>query len=184
MKRSLTILAALLISGSFAVEAKNCRKGIPCGNTCIAANKICRYNSYPDYSTTNKAKAKQAYANSANAQAGHLYSGSAMSKTATGTAGGETGLICFYSKAATINGKSGPMIGRRIVNVYVKGQSFRAERQAGEYLYSPLLTERSGGMLMKKDFSRTFAMESNLSSFAMSDGIAKTTEQWANCRRK
>ncbi|TJY63274.1 SH3 domain-containing protein [Sinimarinibacterium sp. CAU 1509] len=30
--------SALLSSGAFA---KNCKKGIPCGNTCIAANKTC-----------------------------------------------------------------------------------------------------------------------------------------------
>ena len=27
--------------------AKNCKKGIPCGNSCISANKTCRIDSYP-----------------------------------------------------------------------------------------------------------------------------------------
>jgi deoxyribonuclease-1 len=37
-------MAWLLVFILFAseAEAKNCRKGIPCGNTCISANKRCR----------------------------------------------------------------------------------------------------------------------------------------------
>ena len=31
---------SLLVVGN-AEGQKNCRKGIPCGNTCIAANKVC-----------------------------------------------------------------------------------------------------------------------------------------------
>jgi hypothetical protein len=38
------LLLAVAAFGVFPVAAdaqKNCRKGIPCGNTCIAANKVC-----------------------------------------------------------------------------------------------------------------------------------------------
>ena len=36
------ILGLTLLVVSKAEGQKNCRKGIPCGNTCIAANKVCR----------------------------------------------------------------------------------------------------------------------------------------------
>lgn len=39
----LILVCAILLCPVLEVEAqKNCRKGIPCGNTCIAANKTCR----------------------------------------------------------------------------------------------------------------------------------------------
>lgn len=39
----LTVLLVFLAALPTALEAqKNCTKGIPCGNTCIAANKTCR----------------------------------------------------------------------------------------------------------------------------------------------
>ena len=43
MNRLLMLAVAALIAFPVAADAqKNCRKGIPCGNTCIAANKVCR----------------------------------------------------------------------------------------------------------------------------------------------
>lgn len=41
------ILVLLLIS--FHVDAKNCKKGQSCGNSCISWNKICRIGTSPDY---------------------------------------------------------------------------------------------------------------------------------------
>jgi hypothetical protein len=39
-------LVALITATAAPVEAqKNCRKGIPCGNTCISASKVCRIGS-------------------------------------------------------------------------------------------------------------------------------------------
>jgi len=41
--RLLILLGVLVVAAPPALEAqKNCKKGIPCGNTCIAANKVCR----------------------------------------------------------------------------------------------------------------------------------------------
>lgn len=41
--RSLLLALALAAAATAPVDAqKNCTKGIPCGNTCIAANKVCR----------------------------------------------------------------------------------------------------------------------------------------------
>jgi hypothetical protein len=34
--------AILLLAASSAEAQRNCKKGIPCGGTCIAANKTCR----------------------------------------------------------------------------------------------------------------------------------------------
>ena len=34
-------LGLSLLAVGNAEGQKNCRKGIPCGNTCIAANKVC-----------------------------------------------------------------------------------------------------------------------------------------------
>lgn len=43
MRRALLLAAlALLLGAGSAAAQKNCRKGIPCGNTCISATKTCR----------------------------------------------------------------------------------------------------------------------------------------------
>lgn len=44
------VVAALLTIALFASRAdaqRNCKKGIPCGNSCIAANKVCRIGTSP-----------------------------------------------------------------------------------------------------------------------------------------
>jgi hypothetical protein len=44
--KTLAAIIVLSLSISSAVEAqKNCRKGIPCGNSCISASKVCRIGS-------------------------------------------------------------------------------------------------------------------------------------------
>ena len=48
----LTFLALGLLVVSSAEGQKNCRKGIPCGNTCIAANKVCHIGSASSVPTT------------------------------------------------------------------------------------------------------------------------------------
>ena len=50
MKRMLGVLMLVLVSMATPrhVQAqKNCKKGIPCGNSCIAANKTCRIGATP-----------------------------------------------------------------------------------------------------------------------------------------
>lgn len=42
---SLAIIVAISALSVYPVEARNCRKGIPCGNSCISANKTCRIGS-------------------------------------------------------------------------------------------------------------------------------------------
>ena len=48
-------LVAMLLLVSFPALAsaqKHCKKGIPCGNSCIAANKTCRVGSTPQPAAT------------------------------------------------------------------------------------------------------------------------------------
>ncbi len=44
MRRFVVLLALLCIPAAASAQ-KNCKKGIPCGGTCIAANKVCRIGS-------------------------------------------------------------------------------------------------------------------------------------------
>ena len=48
---------SLLVVGN-AEGQKNCRKGIPCGNTCIAANKVCHVGTPSTSPTTSPASAR------------------------------------------------------------------------------------------------------------------------------
>ena len=50
-----TFLGLSLLAPSNAEGQKNCRKGIPCGNTCIAANKVCHIGSPSTPPTTSSA---------------------------------------------------------------------------------------------------------------------------------
>ena len=52
-----TFLGLSLLVVSNAEGQKNCRKGIPCGNTCIAANKVCHVGTPSNPPTTTPAPA-------------------------------------------------------------------------------------------------------------------------------
>ena len=59
MRRALfTFLGLSLLAVSNAEGQKNCRKGIPCGNTCIAANKVCRIGTPSTRPTTSDTPAR------------------------------------------------------------------------------------------------------------------------------
>lgn len=45
MRRLLSVLAFLLFVPASLFAQKSCKKGIPCGGTCIAANKTCHVGS-------------------------------------------------------------------------------------------------------------------------------------------
>jgi hypothetical protein len=53
-----TLLGLSLLVVGNAEGQKNCRKGIPCGNTCIAANKVCRIGTPSTPPTTSPAPAR------------------------------------------------------------------------------------------------------------------------------
>jgi hypothetical protein len=50
--RGLVATLLLVSFPAFAVAQKHCKKGIPCGNTCIAANKTCHVASTPQPAAT------------------------------------------------------------------------------------------------------------------------------------
>jgi len=59
MRRALFGLLGLsLLLVSNAEGQKNCRKGIPCGNSCIAANRVCRSGTPTTRPTTSPAPAR------------------------------------------------------------------------------------------------------------------------------
>ncbi len=62
---ALAMLSLALIL-SFGAEARNCKKGIPCGNSCISASKTCRIGGGPT-STTNSYRSYAAPAAAAGA---------------------------------------------------------------------------------------------------------------------
>lgn len=47
LRRCLVVAAALAVIVPIADAQKNCRKGIPCGNSCISPTKTCHINSAP-----------------------------------------------------------------------------------------------------------------------------------------
>jgi len=89
---------------------------------------------------------------------------------------------CFYSKADISNGAIGKMEGRTPAKVeYIKG-SVKFFRPDGSYILSPPMTEDLKTIWKAEDPSKVYAMSQDFSSFAMSDRVAKVTEQWAECK--
>ena len=57
MRCALFVLGLSLLLVGNAEGQKNCRKGIPCGDTCIAANKVCHVGTPSNPPTTSSAPA-------------------------------------------------------------------------------------------------------------------------------
>ena len=55
--RPLLTLILLLVLASPADAQKNCKKGIPCGNSCISAKKVCRIGGGGDYRPASRSPA-------------------------------------------------------------------------------------------------------------------------------
>lgn len=47
MNGTIVALLAVALAASSADAQRRCTKGIPCGNSCIAANKVCRVGTSP-----------------------------------------------------------------------------------------------------------------------------------------
>lgn len=90
-------------------------------------------------------------------------------------------LNCEYAKADLTKGVGAPFIPGGKSKVEFDGKSFKAFRPGGNYVLSPQLTDRKNGLLYLDDKTKIFAAHPNSTEFAVSDRIAKTTEQWANC---
>jgi hypothetical protein len=88
---------------------------------------------------------------------------------------------CTYSKAALDNGKVGQMYGAMPAKVEVNGESIKTFRPDGSFIISPPLTKKSGPLSMADDGSKVYAAANDSTSFAVSDRIAKVTEQWEKC---
>ena len=176
----ITIGTFLLAGLSFSAYAKNCKKGIPCGNSCIAAWKTCggssrsssTYKKYSYPSSSLHSPIPKSYSDSPSAKVD--------GKNTTSTA---KTYLCQYSIATIKNGRMGALrvLGSAEVTLYV--DSFKANRLNGTYLLSPIL-KTNGKLMTADDKSKVYAYDSWLMNFAISDRIAKTTEQWDHCRQK
>lgn len=88
---------------------------------------------------------------------------------------------CVYSKASLDNGKMGQMIGSDPAKVEYDGSSFKAYRPTGVALISPKLNVKNGTVTLANDGIKVFAVSDDLRTFAISDRIGKSTEQWDKC---
>ena len=176
----ITVGTFLLAGLSFSAYAKNCKKGIPCGNSCIAAWKTCggssrsssAYNShlysYPSSSLQSSTPKSTA----------HTSSKKVDGKTTPSTT---KTYLCQYAIAAIQNGRMGALrvMGNAEVTMYL--DSFKANRLNGTYLISPKL-ETKGKLMTADDKSKVYAYDSWLMNFAISDRIARSTEHWDHCK--
>ncbi|WP_250901321.1 hypothetical protein [Enterobacter mori] len=91
-------------------------------------------------------------------------------------------LRCEYAKSDLREGANAPMIPGGMARIEFDGTTFKATRPNGSFVTSPLLALANNGMLMVDDKTKVFAANQQKTEFAVSDRIAKTTEQWANCK--
>lgn len=91
-------------------------------------------------------------------------------------------LQCDYSTADISNWPNSKMVGHGKGIVESGDNSFKAIRPDGTYSVSPILTSSKDGMIFLDDKTKIFAASINKDDFAISDRIAKKTEQWANCK--
>ncbi|HIC8722434.1 TPA: hypothetical protein ACW72U_004113 [Enterobacter ludwigii] len=90
-------------------------------------------------------------------------------------------LNCEYASADLTKGASAPMIPGGSAKVEFDGATFKAFRPYGHFVLSPRLVDRKNGMLYLDDKTKIFVAHPSGTEFAVSDRIAKKTEQWANC---
>ncbi|HEI8290720.1 TPA: hypothetical protein SLE00_000305 [Citrobacter koseri] len=177
----ITIGTFLLAGLSFSAYAKNCKKGIPCGNSCIAAWKTCGGSSrtssaYNSHLYSYPSSSLQSSVPKSTAQSSKKVNGKNTASTAKT-------FLCQYSIAAIQRGRIDALrvLGSAEVTLYV--DSFKANRLNGTYLLSPKL-KANGKLMTADDKSKVYAYDSWLMNFAISDRIARTTEQWDHCRQK
>lgn len=88
---------------------------------------------------------------------------------------------CQYSKAKIIDGSMGSLSFPTPAKVEVNGNSMKTFRPDGSFIISPKLSHDKGTILMADDGSKVYASAKDRTSFAFSDKIARTTEQWDKC---
>ena len=173
----ITIGTFLLAGLSFSAYAKNCKKGIPCGNSCIAAWKTCGGSSRSSSTFKNYSYPSSSLHSSIPKSSSHPPSAKVDGKTTASTA---KTYQCQYAIAAIQKGRIGALrvLGSAEVTLYV--DSFKANRLNGTYLLSPKL-KTNGKLMMADDKSKVYAYDSWLLNFAIIDRIARNTEQWNHC---
>lgn len=174
----ITIGTFLLAGLSFSAHAKNCKKGIPCGNSCIAVGKTCRIGSSTSSDYKNYSYPSSSLHSSIPKSSSHSPSAKVDGKYTASTA---KTYLCQYAIAAVQSGRIGALrvLGSAEVTLYV--DSFKANRLNGIYLLSPKL-KTNGKLMMADDKSKVYAYDSSLMNFAISDRIARSTEQWDHCK--
>ncbi|ELP5232515.1 hypothetical protein R1Z32_001391 [Citrobacter freundii] len=88
---------------------------------------------------------------------------------------------CDYARSDISKSADAPMVPGGKANVEFDGKSFKATRPTGVVVISPVISEHKNGMLFLDDKTKVFAASLSKTEFAISDRIARTTEQWANC---
>ncbi|MCI0324443.1 hypothetical protein [Cronobacter sakazakii] len=90
---------------------------------------------------------------------------------------------CGYARADVTNGVMEPMTASLPSRVEVSGDSFKAYRPDGSFIFSPPVTKKQGPAIVADDGASVYAIANDRSSFAVSDRIKKYTEQWADCHQ-
>lgn len=88
---------------------------------------------------------------------------------------------CQYAKAQFSNNAMGKLSYPTPAKVEVDGASIKIFRPDSTFLISPPLEKTNEQLMMVDDGSKVFASALDKSNFAVSDKIAKTTEQWDKC---
>lgn len=88
---------------------------------------------------------------------------------------------CQYTKARFSDGAMGKLSYPVPARVEVNGSSIKTFRPDGNFIISPPLKQKNDQLLMAADGSKVYASSSDKSNFAVSDKIAKVTEQWDKC---
>ncbi len=174
------ITIGTFLLAAFSAYAKNCKKGIPCGNSCIAVGKTCRIGSgasstYKNYSYSYPSSSLHSSIPKSSSPT------SAAKVNGKNTASTAKTYLCQYAIAAIQNGKIGALrvLGSAEVTLYV--DSFKANRLNSTYLLSPKL-KTNGKLMMADDKSKVYAYDPSMINFAISDRIARSTEQWDHCK--
>ncbi|OQP27211.1 hypothetical protein B2H99_02025 [Morganella morganii] len=170
--------------------AKNCKKGIPCGNSCISANKVCRIGTANSYSTKNysnksiSTNSKKSLHGSTVAATGGVSAASLAGRSSGsgGSIGSGVAYNCIYSKVVIVGDAMGPMQGRFHSTVSLSNSAFTAFRPDGSKISSPKMKTKKNGYYFEQDDKTVYVMSVDYKEYAVSDFKTKTTEQWAECQ--
>lgn len=99
----------------------------------------------------------------------------------SGVAHADGDFNCVYAKANISNGKLGTMNVLGKAKVSIIGDSMKAYRPDGGFIYSPPVRDDKGAIWMTSDGSKFYAVSKDFTNFSVSDKITQKTEQWSEC---